>query len=72
MTETMLTFNSAIEMVESLPESQQEDLIEIIRRRLHEKRRNEIARNIEIARQELRDGQVKIGSIEDLMKDLEE
>lgn len=68
----MLTFNSAIEMVESLPESQQEDLIEIIRRRLHEKRRNEIARNIEIARQELRDGQVKIGSIEDLMKDLEE
>ena len=66
------TFQEALDIVESLPDYQQEDLIEIIRRRLIERKRDSIAENIKQAREEYARGEVKRGTVEDLMKELSE
>ncbi|MDW7680258.1 MAG: hypothetical protein SCK70_06815 [bacterium] len=68
----MVTFQDALEVVESLPEHQQEDLIDIIRRRIVEHRRYQLVVNIKKARQEFIRGEVKRGSVDDLMKELSE
>jgi len=67
-----VTFQDALDVVESLPEHQQEDLINIIRRRIIEHRRDQLAANIKKARQEFARGEVKMGSVADLMKELAE
>jgi hypothetical protein len=67
-----ITFQEALDIVESLPDYQQEDLIDIIRRRLIEQRRNLLADRIKEAREEYARGEVKKGSVDDLMKELSE
>jgi len=67
-----VTFQDALEVVESLPEHQQEDLIDIIRRRIVEHRRYQLVVNIKKARQEFIRGEVKRGSVDDLMNELSE
>ena len=67
-----VTFQKALDIVESLPEYQQEDLIDIIRRRLIEQRRDRLADSIREAREEYARGEVKKGSVDDLMKELSE
>ena len=66
----MITFQEALDIIESLPESQQEDLIDLIHRRLVEQRRQKIARSIKGGRKEYAKGRVKRGSVDDLMKEL--
>jgi hypothetical protein len=61
-----------LDIVESLPDYQQEDLINIITRRLIEQRRNLLADSIKEAREEYARGEVKKGSVDDLMKELSE
>ena len=65
-----ITFQKALDIIESLPEYQQEDLINIIRRRLIEQRRNLLADSIKEAKEEYARGEVKKGSVDDLMKEL--
>jgi hypothetical protein len=60
----------ALDVVESLPPDDQETLIDLIRHRLVEKRRAEIARNAEETLQAVRDGRAQVGSVEDLRRDL--
>ena len=67
-----VTFHEVLDIVESLPEYQQEDLIDIIRRRLIEQRRNRLADSIREAREEYARGEVKRGSVNELMKELSE
>lgn len=67
-----VTFQDALDVVESLPEHQQEDLIDIVRRRIIEHRRELLAENIKKAKQEFARGEVKSGSVADLMKELAE
>jgi hypothetical protein len=67
-----ITFQKALDIVESLPEYQQEDLVDIIRRRLIEQRRDRLADSIRGAREEYARGEVKKGSVDDLMKELSE
>ena len=67
-----VTFQKVLDIVESLPEYQQEDLIDIIRRRLIEQRRDRLADSIREAREEYTRGEVKKGSVDDLMKELSE
>ena len=62
-----VTFNDAIETVEALPEEQREALIEIVRHRLTEQRRDNLAKGIKKAKQEYALGKVKRGSVDDLM-----
>ena len=60
----------ALDIVENLPPDEQETLIDLIRHRLVERRRAEIARNAEQTLQAVRDGRALYGSIEDLQRDL--
>ncbi len=63
-------FQKAIDVVESLPEYQQEDLIDIIRHRLIDHSRELLVKNIREAREEYAQGKVKRGTVDDLMRKL--
>jgi len=65
-----ITFQEALNTVELLPESQQEDLVEIIRRRLLDYKREVLAKNIKEARGEYARGEIKKGTVDDLMREL--
>lgn len=66
-----VTFQKALEIIESLPEEQRESLMEIVKNRLIEERRNRLSGSIKEAREEYRQGKVKRGSVDDLMRDLD-
>ena len=65
-------FNRALEMVESLSLSEQDFLIEIIQKRLREKRRKEIAASIAEARAEYKMGKTQRVTVDELMAELDE
>ena len=66
------TFQEVIESVETLPPDDQILLIEIIRQRLIQHRRAELAEEIAEARDAYRRGEVHRGTVMDLMEDLTE
>ena len=63
-------FQEAIETVEALPPDDQELLIEIIRQRLIQQRRAELAADIAEARNAYQRGEVRRGTPADLMEEL--
>jgi hypothetical protein len=63
-------FQRAIDVIETLPPEDQEILIDLIRRRLIERRRAEIARHAAETLQAVREGRAQIGTVEDLRRDL--
>jgi hypothetical protein len=63
-------FQKAIEAVESLPFDDREDLLELLKMRLAENRRDEIAANAREAIYAVREKRAKFGTIDDLRKDL--
>jgi hypothetical protein len=65
-------FQQAIEAVEQLPPNDQALLIEIIRQRLIEQRRAELAVEVAEARADYQQGKARRGSVADLMKELGE
>ena len=65
-------FQNAIEGVERLPVDDQLLLVEIIKHRLMQHRRAELTTVIAEAREAYRTGNVRRGTPEDLLKDLEE
>jgi hypothetical protein len=65
-------FQEALEMVESLPEELQEELIDTVRRRIIEQRRELLAQSVREARAEYQKGEVKRGTTDDLMRELGE
>lgn len=67
-----VNFQEALEIIESFPEEQRESLIEIVKCRLVEERRNQLAQGIKEAREEFRRGEVKRGTVDDLMRELSE
>ena len=67
-----VTFQEALDVVESLPENQQDDLVDIIQRRRIERRRELLAKSIKKARAEYAKGEVTRGTVDDLMKELTE
>jgi hypothetical protein len=64
------TFQKALEIVESLPEEQRESLMDIVKRRLIEERRDRLAQSIKDAREEYKRGKIRKGSVDDLMNEL--
>lgn len=66
------TFQQALEMVEGLPEEQQQDLVEIVRSRQRERRREALGASIEQARREFARGEVQRGTVDDLMAEIAE
>jgi hypothetical protein len=65
-----LSFQDLIEAVESMPLDDQSMLVELINKRIIEKRRSELVDEVQEARREFKKGEVKRGTLEDLMKDL--
>ena len=65
-------FQEAIEGVESLPVDDQLLLVEIIKHRLIQHRRAELTTAIAEAREAYRTGNVRRGTPEDLLKEVEE
>jgi hypothetical protein len=63
-------FQKAIEAVESLPFDDREELLEILRMRIAEQRREEIAANAREVLQAVGEKRAKFGTVEDLKKDL--
>jgi hypothetical protein len=63
-------FQQALEIVEQLSAEDQENLIEIVQRRLLEQRRAEIASNARSTLQTFREGRARYGTVEDLRHDL--
>ncbi|MGA9352025.1 MAG: hypothetical protein WBW48_24950 [Anaerolineae bacterium] len=71
MEQPVLTpFQWALEVIEQLPVEDQRVLIEIVRRRLIEQRRAEIARNARATLQAFREGRACYGTVDDLRCDL--
>jgi hypothetical protein len=66
------SFHQILEMVEGLPEEQQRDLVEIVRSRQRERRREALMASVAQARQELARGEAQRGTVDDLMADLDE
>ncbi len=66
------TFKDALELVENLSDDERWSLIEIVRRRLVEERRGEIAKNVTESRKDLAQGNVKKGTVDDLLRELQE
>ena len=63
-------FQKALDAIESLPFDEQEEVLDIIRMRLAEDRREEIAANAREAVKAVKEKRAKYGTIEDLRKDL--
>lgn len=64
------TFQKALEIIESLPEEQRESLIDIVKRRLIEERRDGLAQNIKEAKGEYNRAEIEKGTVDDLMHEL--
>ena len=67
-----VTFQEALDIVESLPEYQQEDLMNLIQRRRLERRRELLAESIKEARAEYARGEVTRGTVDELMQKITE
>jgi hypothetical protein len=65
-----VSFQETLEIIESFPDYQQQDIIDIVRKRLIEKGRETIAENIKGARKEYSRGEVRKGSVDDIMKEI--
>ena len=67
-----LSFQDLIDAIESLPPDDQSMLVEIINKRIIEKRRTELVAEVKEAREAFNRGEVKRGTVKDLIKDLED
>lgn len=65
-----ITFQKAVDIIDSLPEEQQESIIDIVRHRLLEHRREKIAQSIKKTRKEFSAGKVRRGTVKELMREI--
>ena len=69
---TVTPFQAALDVIDRLPPDDQEAIIEIVRRRMVERRRHEIAANAQMTIQAFREGRASYGTLADLRRELEE
>ena len=65
-----ITFHEVIEMIEMLPEEEQETLLDIVQHRLKERGRERIIENVKKAIEELEKGEIRQGTVKELMKEI--
>jgi hypothetical protein len=65
-----IPFNQILEIIDALSLDEQNDLINIVKHRQIEKRREEIAVNITKAHQEYQQGKVFRGTVDDVIAEL--
>jgi len=68
--ENVLAFGEVLEAADELSLEEQETLIEVIRRRVIERRREELAREIQDAQKEFRAGQCRPTTPDELMTEI--
>ncbi len=61
----------AIESVESLPIEDQEILLDILQKRLHERRRTNLYQEVREIKQEFAEGNAKFGSVDEFLAELD-
>ena len=64
------TFDKILEQIDNLSNEDQELLIDVVKKRLIERSRNQIADNIKQAHQEYESNNVIRGSVEDIIREL--
>lgn len=64
-------FEAALDVIDRLPPDDQEAIIEIVRRRIVDRWRHEIADNAQATLQALREGRASYGTVDDLRRELE-
>jgi ribosome recycling factor len=64
------TFDEALDIIESFPEEQRESIVEIVKRRLTEERRERLVQTVKEARQEYARGEVRRGTVDDLIREI--
>ena len=64
------TFDEALDIIESFSEEQRESLVEIVKRRLIEERREQLAQTIKESREEYARGEVRRGTVDDLIREV--
>jgi len=66
------TFQQLIESVENLSIEDQEVLLDILQKRLQQKRRAQIAKEITEVRQEVEEGNFQVGSVDQFLQELDQ
>jgi len=64
------TFNETLDIIESFPEEQKESIIEIVKHRLTEERRERLAQTVKEAREEYSRGEARRGTVDDLIREI--
>ncbi|HXU47249.1 MAG TPA: hypothetical protein VN783_17110 [Thermoanaerobaculia bacterium] len=67
---TAMRFAELLDAVDELPLGDQVELVEIVRRRLIERRRDELAKEVEEARSEYREGRCVPRTAEEILRDV--
>jgi len=71
MAQRVLTpFQRALDIIGQLPAEDQKAVLEIVRQRLIEQRREEIAGNAKATLEAFREGRARDGTVDDLQRDL--
>jgi len=65
-----ISFNEVLEIAEKLPTEDQETLVEVLNRRIIEKRRSRLAGEIRDARKEFKEGKCTPTSADDLIREI--
>jgi hypothetical protein len=69
---TESAFQKAIEAVEQLPIDERLVLLDVLRQRIGQTKRQELVAEVAAVREEYRSGNVRFGSVNDLMSELDE
>jgi len=64
------TFDEVLDIIESFPEDQRESIVEIVKQRLVEERRGQLAQTVKEAREEYARGEVRRGTVDDLIREI--
>ena len=67
-----MTFSDVIEAIDQLSHDEQEELIDVVRRRLTEARRRRLAAEVEEARKEFASGQCRTVTPQELVREIRE
>ena len=64
----MKTYGQVVDSIEALPDEQQESLVELMQRRLAERRREALVKSVQEARKEFKSGKLRPTSPAEIMR----
>ena len=64
----MKTYGQVLDSIEALPEEQQESLVDIVRKRLAERRRAALVKSVAEARKEFKSGKIRPATPSEIMR----